>query len=52
MAGMLHIGGIKVSLAYLRKIVIGSFKFREYTISENITEIICIKYFLSSEIRY
>ena len=52
---MLHIGGIKVSLAYgflLRKIVIGSFKFREYTISENITEIICIKYFLSSEKRY
>ena len=36
----------------LRKIIVGSFKFREYTMSENITEIICVKYFLSLEIRY
>lgn len=35
----------------LIKIILGNFKFREYTISVNITEVIPIKCFLPSEIR-
>lgn len=57
MAGAVHVRWQWLKTAWnmgfllLIKIILGNFKFREYTISVNITERIPIKCFLPLEIR-